>query len=243
MRSNRNGNTTLYVRGVAVAVQRKRVKNLNLRISREGRVSVSVPPRFPEKEILAFLERKSDWIAKRLAARETLDARPLREWRSGETVLLFGHPYRLVVREGRRYAFAPEEEGVACLEVPTGSRVSGRSAFMKKVYRLCLKEELERRLPFHARRMGLVFSEFRIRAMRSRWGSCQPVSGRLCFNLLLSELPVELLDYVIVHELAHLAVPDHSPAFWAVVEEEMPDWCRHRKALREATPLYRTAEE
>jgi predicted metal-dependent hydrolase len=71
----------------------------------------------------------------------------------------------------------------------------------------------------------------RIGNQKSRWGSCSS-TGTLSFNWRLIELPGELADYIVVHELAHLLQPNHSPKFWAEVERVLPDWRSRRKALR-----------
>ena len=74
----------------------------------------------------------------------------------------------------------------------------------------------------------------RTRRMSSRWGSCQPQTAAITLNERLLHAPVECVEYIIVHELAHLVQPDHSPAFHAVVAEVMPDWKARRQRLREA---------
>lgn len=78
---------------------------------------------------------------------------------------------------------------------------------------------------------GLSQPEVKIRRMKTRWGSCVPSKGRVWLNEALAVVPEELLDYVLLHELAHFFHPNHGPDFWAFVEERMPDWKQRRKAL------------
>jgi predicted metal-dependent hydrolase len=86
-----------------------------------------------------------------------------------------------------------------------------------------------------AGRLGVAYRRIRIGGQRTLWGSCSP-SGTLSFNWRLVLAPTEVLDYVIVHELCHLRVPDHSRRFWALVEERRPHWREQRHWLREHGP-------
>ena len=82
-----------------------------------------------------------------------------------------------------------------------------------------------------AERIGVTFERIRIGGQRTLWGSCSP-RGTLSFNWRLVLAPLEVLDYVVVHELCHLRVPNHSPRFWALVERQRPRWCDQRDWLR-----------
>jgi hypothetical protein len=86
-----------------------------------------------------------------------------------------------------------------------------------------------------AERLGVTFRRIRIGGQRTLWGSCSP-RGTLSFNWRLVLAPLEVLDYVVVHELCHLRVPDHSRRFWALVEGRRPGWREQRAWLREHGP-------
>jgi predicted metal-dependent hydrolase len=86
-----------------------------------------------------------------------------------------------------------------------------------------------------AQRLGVVYQRIRIGGQRTLWGSCSP-RGTLSFNWRLMLAPLEVLDYVVVHELCHLRVPDHSRRFWALVERQRPSWRRQRHWLYEHGP-------
>lgn len=94
------------------------------------------------------------------------------------------------------------------------------------IWKRCLN--IERQTPLHFQKM------------KSRWGSCQTQSGRLCFNTRLAEYPTELIEYVLVHELTHLDEPSHNKVFYALMDQRLPGWKKYRKALRfNAEELYR----
>ena len=86
-----------------------------------------------------------------------------------------------------------------------------------------------------AERIGVEYGRIRIGGQRTLWGSCSP-RGTLSFNWRLALAPLEVLDYVVVHELCHLRVPNHSRRFWALVERHRPHWRRQRDWLRDNGP-------
>ena len=102
--------------------------------------------------------------------------------------------------------------------------------------RAAAKQYLPQRVAWYAARMGVTYEKITIREQKTRWGSCSS-TGSLNFNWKLMLLPRELLDYVVVHELAHRKVMNHSPAFWAVVEAELPDYRELRAQLKEYAVL------
>lgn len=83
--------------------------------------------------------------------------------------------------------------------------------------------------------LGVKASALSIRAMRSRWGSCNTRTGRITLSLALAQQPPEVLEAILVHELAHLLVPHHGPAFKAVLDEHLPDWRARKKSMRDST--------
>lgn len=101
----------------------------------------------------------------------------------------------------------------------------------KKYYRNLAREVLGARTGYYARKMGVTYGRISIREQKTRWGSCSS-AGNLNFNWKLVLMPPELLDYVVVHELAHRKEMNHSPRFWAVVERELPDYCNRREKLK-----------
>lgn len=93
------------------------------------------------------------------------------------------------------------------------------------------KEIIPRRAACFAARMGVSYGRITIREQKTRWGSCSQ-KGNLNFNWKLVLMPPEILDYVVVHELAHRKEMNHSPRFWAVVEKELPDYRKRREELK-----------
>ena len=107
--------------------------------------------------------------------------------------------------------------------------------FTKEDYNRC-QEMIERvMVAFYPKfdKYKIKMPKISLRAMKTRWGSCTPAKGTIRFNLMLVDKPQECVEYVVVHELAHLVHPNHSKAFWSVVEEILPDWKARKKRLNE----------
>lgn len=108
-------------------------------------------------------------------------------------------------------------------------------------YKEVLEQQISGLLPIWKRRLNIERqTPLYFQKMKSRWGSCQTKSGRLCFNTRLAEYPEELIEYVLVHELTHFDEPSHNKVFYALMERRLPGWKKYRKALRvSAEELYR----
>ncbi len=105
-------------------------------------------------------------------------------------------------------------------------------AGMEKRYREAAKEYFPKRADYYAQQLGVSYERIRIAGQKTRWGSCSS-KGTLSFNWKLMLAPPKVLDYVVVHEICHLKEMNHSPRFWRLVEELMPDYKEYRKWLKE----------
>ena len=196
-----------------------RARRLSLRVSRlDGKVTLTMPPRAPEREALAFLKEREDWLRGHLSGVTpglTVD-------QAGE-VLFQGRWLKVRTGQGRRIAV--QDDG---LLLPAGAGPNSVKAFLKTRARDALAAASDR----HAARVGRRYSRLTLRDTRSRWGSCSS-SGALMYSWRLIMAPPEVLDYVAAHEVAHLVEMDHSAAFWNVVAGLMPDYAARRLWLRE----------
>lgn len=222
-------------RTVTYTLQHKAVKRLNLRVKPGGEIFLSVPWRLSAAAADQFLFSKADWILRALVKMEQL---PQQEdcavpWQDGKAVLLLGRTLRLTVSEGRPAAWV--DGALLRVAVPDpGDEALVRRTLAKAWDRWCretFSESLERQLP-PLLALGAKTPRLRLRAMTSRWGSCSWSKGNITLNRLLLAAPLEVVDYVVLHELCHLLRHDHSPAFYALVERWMPDWRQRRAALK-----------
>lgn len=226
---SRRTHYALEVGGFTIHVQRKAVKALRLRVrAPEGSLHASVPFRVSDQDVEAFVRAKRDWITQQ-QARCVARQRPPHAFLPGSAVPLWG------VLAPLRYGETGTDE-VGGIQLPQSAVNSQarRKAAVHAFYRRTLESEIARRLPEWEARLYARAESWSVRNMRSRWGSCNMSRRRLSLSLRLIAHPVECLDYVLVHELAHLWVARHDRQFWQLVAQAMPDWQAHHRRLREA---------
>ncbi len=205
-----------------------RARRISLRISQlDGRVTLTLPRRVPEREALAFAREKEAWIRLHLDAREADVTVSL-----GAVVPIAGKAYEVAQGNGRKVLFEQDRVLVPGAPDRTGKRLAGH---LKAIARERLAAASDR----YAGKLGKPYQAITLRDTRSRWGSCT-AQGRLMFSWRLILAPPEVLDYVAAHEVAHLAQMNHSPAFWAEVARIHGDYREPRAWLRrEGSGLHR----
>ena len=197
-----------------------RARRISLRISQlDGRVTLTMPTRLAEREALEFARSKEGWIRKHLAERG--GDLPVAV---GMTVPLGGRLVEVRRGAGRKV----EIDGDAILVPGPAERIPARLAAHLKAL---ARDRLAAACDDYAAILGRPFSRITLRDTRSRWGSCTS-DGALMFSWRLIMAPPEVLDYVVAHEVAHLAEMNHSPAFWATVERIYGDYRAPRRWLK-----------
>jgi hypothetical protein len=195
-------------------------RRLSLRVSRlDGRVTLSMPYSAREAEALAFLRQQEGWIRKALVG--VADGAIVG---MGVQVPVQGQLLTLVPTSGRKLEVAGTELRVPGDDARAGVRVA---AWLKAQAR----DRLAAASDHYAKRIGRRYQTLTLRDTRSRWGSCT-AQGGLMYSWRLIMAPPAILDYVAAHEVAHLAQMNHSPAFWAIVADLMPDYAQHRRWLK-----------
>lgn len=207
---------------------RSKRKTVAIFVGGDGSVEVRAPLRVPLARIQAFVDEKAGWIRQKQAEAVQQQEAGVRRFRSGGKFPYLGKVYPLRVVTWQRSALELEG-GRFCLKA--GSLPRARQVF-EGWYRARARQVLAQRVQYWAARMGVKPGSLRIGSARTRWGSCSS-RGTLSFPWRLVLAPPEIVDYVVVHELAHLAQRNHSPAFWAVVAGAMPDYKQRRKWLKQ----------
>ncbi len=221
-------------------VHSRRARRLRITVAASG-VTVTLPHGIKAVEAERMLQQNSNWlmaqlerISKRAAAGNALPA---------DVVLLRGKPVRIeVIQEEDRKARAHISEGREKLiaRIPAGSRATPRS-LVEPWLKQQARKEIEAVVRQQSLRMNLAVKSISIRDQRTRWGSCSS-KGTLSFNWRLIMAPPEVLEYVVIHELAHLRHPDHSAAFWSVVAYYEPNYKILRQWLRKNAAAMRPGE-
>ena len=224
---------TILIRGqtVVYTLERKRVKNINLRVKRDGGIAVSAAPWVPLGVIERFLLSRGDFLLRALAGSERREAQP---WAEGRELRYLGRPLRLTLAQGTRTR-VELGDGVLRLTLrapddPERVRGAVERWYRAESERLC-RTYCERLRPRFAPR-GVPEPEIRMRAMRSAWGNCRPARGVVTFNSMLAAAEPACIEYVVAHELTHFLHADHSPAFYAALARVIPDWKERRARLK-----------
>lgn len=172
-----------------------------------------------------FLQRHESWIVKHLDRYARVASRIPLSWPYGQTLLFRGARCRVVLESRKRTpAQVVEADGALVVQMRQPS-VDGARRVLGQWYRGQAARWCERRAAEFGQMLGVRWKRIRIGDQRRRWGSCS-VRGCLSFNYRLVMAPPEALDYVVLHELAHLIELSHSPRFWAIVAQHCPDYRR-----------------
>ena len=194
---------------------------------RDGGVLVRAPLWMPKRDIDKLVASKEGWIADKLAAsRAQTERRETFALHYDDTVLFRGTEYPLVARAGTRAGF----DGT-CFYVPPGLTSDRIKAALVQIYRRLAKIHLTERIVCFAERMGVAPSAVGITAARTRWGSCS-ARRSINFSWRLALADDALIDYVVVHELAHITEMNHSARFWVIVADVLPDYRARRERLK-----------
>ncbi|MEU8270986.1 SprT family zinc-dependent metalloprotease [Sphaerisporangium sp. NPDC049002] len=212
---------------VNVSVSERR-RSVRLTVERDASVTAVVPPEVSRDELAKVVRAKRSWLYGKLAERRELgESRPAREYVSGEGFPYLGRSYRLRIVDRAREVRLVRGR----LELGRG----GGAEELVRWYRRVGETWLKRRVEPWASRLGVEVSGLRVLPLGYRWGSCSP-SGTVNIHWATMQLPPTLIDYVLVHELAHLLRHDHSAEFWRLVERAMPDFQDRRELLRRLGP-------
>uniref|UniRef100_A0A7V4LC83 M48 family peptidase n=1 Tax=Desulfobacca acetoxidans TaxID=60893 RepID=A0A7V4LC83_9BACT len=199
-------------------------RTVGLSVTPAGEVLVRAPRGMSKARVAEVVDRHRAWLEKKLAEkREAWSQLTPGAWyyrgRALQLVLVPDAGAEVRVRDG-------------ALVVPAAGSPAARMDRLRFWYGKEAVGWLRQGLAQHAPRMGLPVPRFEVRSWRRRWGECRPDRG-LAFNWRLILLPPEIMDYVVVHELAHLLVPGHPPAFWQEVARHLPDYQSRRRWLRQ----------
>lgn len=208
-------------------------KRLAINVHPDMRVSVDAPDDQELDAVLKRVRRRADWILRQIDYFDQFSPLPPeRRYISGETHLYLGRQYRLKVVEGN-----PEQvklKGKYFWVHTNDKNDSGRvKELMLDWYRNHAKVILRKRLDICysiARRVGIPYPDIHFRRMKKRWGSCSS-SGKVLLNTELAKAPVHCIDYVIMHELCHLKLPQHGAEFYKLISKLMPDWEKRKERL------------
>ena len=223
-------------REVTIEFERKRIRNINVRVRRDGTLYCSLPYYASVKEAEAFIISKQDYLLKSLdnVVNEESSKSLSRQFIDGETFMVLGKPMTLQVICGAKN-ICRAENGIITLEVtdPDNYRTKYMTyeKWRRSVIRSVIVNYCNEIYPLFELRGVNPPKKITLGEYKSFWGECFAKRGELKFSYRLFEKDTELIRYVVVHEFAHFIEPNHSSRFWAIVGEFIPDYKALRKKL------------
>jgi predicted metal-dependent hydrolase len=207
-------------------------RSFGLEIKPDGQLIVRAPQRASQAEIQAVLSKKADWIAKTQAklARKYPSLKP-KSFTPGELFWYLGAQYPLQLTNHQR----PPLDLDGSFMLSRAKQERAKEIFIGW-YREETRQITTRMIEQYSKRYRFHVAQVRVTSAMTRWGSCSG-KNNLNFTYRLSMAPLDVIEYVVVHELAHLKIRNHSQAFWRAVAEIMPNYGLHRQWLKVNGPL------
>ena len=226
----------ITVSGIHVEVVRKAIKNMHLTVyPPNGRVRITVPMSVTDEAVRLAVVRKLGWIKRQQARFESQPSQSQREMVTGESHYFLGHCYRLhIIEHNGPGTVLPRSNAHLDVFVRSGATVEQRERVLQKWYREQLRALIPPLIEKWESIIDVQVAEWRIKRMKTRWGSCNIRAGRIWLSLELATKPLQCLEYVVVHEMAHLRERRHDKRFIALMDEVLPAWRLHKAELNAA---------
>jgi len=207
---------------------RSRRTTIELYITDDARLIIRAPFSADEKTINHFIEKHKRWIDKKIKLiKEQRENFKEKRFVDGENFLYLGNNFKLNVVENKSKALLFDNGFYLSKDLSTCAK-----EIFEKCYKEKAKEIFTERAQYYSEIMNLKYSKIRIMSAKRRWASCSK-KGNLNFNWRLVMAPLNIIDYVVVHELAHLIEYNHKKKFWEKVEKVLPDYKLRRKWLKD----------
>ena len=226
--------TTLNLGDTTVDVLQKDIKNVHLSVyPPTGAVRISAPIGMKLDTIRVYAISKLDWIRKQQAKVAGQDRETKREYLERESHCVWGKRYLLTLTEANDAPRIELSHQRLHMQVRPGTDAAKREKLLDAWYRSLLKEAILPLIAKWEKRMGVQVNQFFVQRMRTKWGSCNHRAGNIRLNTDLAKKPPICLEYLVVHEMAHLLEPTHNSRFLDVMKRHLPNWKLYRETLNQ----------
>jgi predicted metal-dependent hydrolase len=217
---------------IAVDVTRKDIKNVHLSVyPPTGKVRISAPLRMNLETIRVFAISKLRWIRQQQKKVIEQEREPPREYLDRESHYVWGKRYLLKVVEKQAPPAVELRHSKMILQIRPAATEAKKEEILDAWYRAQLKEAAPPLIAKWGPLMGVKVNRFFVQRMKTKWGSCSRRSAAIRLNTDLAKKPRECLEYIVVHEMAHLLEPTHNARFTALMDQFMPGWRSYRQML------------
>ena len=224
--------TQIDLGGIPVDVVKKDIKNIHLSVHPPtGRVRIAAPLRMNLVTIRVFAISKLAWIKQQQKKLREQERETPREYLDRESHYLWGKRYLLKIVDRDAVPRVELRHNTIVLCARPASDEAKKQSILDEWYRAQLRDDIAPLIAKWESLIGVVVADFRIRRMKTRWGSCNPKSRSILLNLDLAKKPRECLEYLVVHEMVHLLEPTHNSRFVLLMDQFMPKWQFYRAVL------------
>jgi len=219
---------------IDVIIERKKIKNIRLRVLPSGIVKLSVPFGTARPWIDEYLQKKIPWIEKSLAYfKNAMDNEVETSIHSGVSTRILGQQMIIMVSSSKIYKIEQKEDYIYIQSPISDDQPALQRQYerwLQKQSKAYFLEVIDRLYPIIARH-GVDKPKLQVRKMKTRWGSCSPTHNKINLNSNLYKAPPPCVDYVVLHELTHFLYPRHNKEFYEFLTMHMPDWKERKKIL------------
>lgn len=224
-------NRSVIIEDIEFVLMLKAIKNLYIRVKKDGKAYVSVPKRLSQAQIQATLVGHLPWVKAQLAKLSSLPMVPEFQYQSGEIHSLWGKSYSLLLETHHRKAQATIQDDCIILQSHGDLTIEQKIKLLDDFYRTEIQKIMPNLISQWESKIQVQSSEWRLKKMKTRWGSCNTRVKRIWLNIELAKYPLECLEYVLVHELVHLLERSHNHRFKALMTMFLPEWSVRKKLL------------
>lgn len=228
---------TLQLADIAIAIERKKIKNMYLKVHPPaGDVCISAPERMTTETIRLFAISKLPWIRQQKQKIQAQEREAPREYMSRESHYLWGDRYLLKIEEINQPPQISMRHHTIHLQIRPGTSPGERGHILAQWYRDQLKQAIPTLIEKWEPIMQVKVNRFFVQKMKTKWGSCNITRGTIRLNTELAKKPRHCLEYVVVHEMNHLLERKHSKRFTMLMDHFLPNW-KHSQTILNSLPI------
>ncbi len=217
---------------INIDVVKKDIKNVHLRVyPPTGRVRISAPKRMSLDNIRVFATSKLDWIKRQRTKLREQARESQRDYLHGESHYVWGQRVLLALEEADGVPNVELRPSKLVVRVHPGADKKMREAVVSRWYRELLRDAVPPLIETWEARLGVTVTKFYVRQMKTLWGSCNPRARTIRLNTELAKKPKVCLEYIVMHEMAHLLEASHGAKFRALMDKHLPAWRETRREL------------
>ncbi len=218
---------------LSIDVVRKNIKNMHLAVyPPTGRVRIAAPLRIDDDAVRLFAISKISWIRKHQRNFIAQERQPSSKFKERESHYFQGKRYLLrIIETNTSPKVVFKTKTYIDLYIKPDSTIEQRQSIINEWYRLELKKIIQPIIDKWEKRIGVNVIDWRVKQMKTKWGTCNIEKKRIWINLELAKKPVQCLEYIVVHEMIHLVVRHHNDLFLSLMEKHLPQWRFYKEKL------------